>query len=371
MDNKNNLDLINIEYQSPGNIRDYLDFSGHARKGHYIHNNPDNRYNNNKMKFSTEEDKFLVHSNSPDEYKNICAGNNGNYVFSMNYDSTARNFSHCKWSYDKEKLVIKNERFPNYCLGPWNSKGWWSLRGCDDGNIVRWLWEDDWEKCKQLGLGMNECRLSKINEAEKQCNKYTGKKICNTKEIDTVKNECNLLGISDDICNNSTISSVKNYFSENITEKPSYNLMKNCQNSGIQSKECSQNLIDKCKTYLFNSPGNVKNCNKVTVESHEKSCKDAGLDLAICTVDELTNQLNRKIISEGQNISQQIAIQSLEQSSKNQKQFLNDVNTILNGGNIKDSVDNTIRKSVFLDQQTFILLGATGIILYLLLSDTN
>jgi hypothetical protein len=379
MDTKNNVDLINLDTKHGVNLRLAGENSGWgafgARKGTVVENQAGFGGVNsiNKVKFKTEDGVYLVAMDRQgtgidNSYKNLCSGPNGNWVYLMNFDTTERNKPECKWKYDKENRTISSEKWPEYCLGPWGASGKFSLRKCGDGDIVRWIWEDDWNTCQSLGLSLQECKLSKINDTKNQCKKYTDNEICNINNINNIKTECSNLGISDIECKKSLLDNIKSYFSNDLKDK-NYTLYKNCINKNISSQDCSQTLIDKCDSYKFNSPGNVKSCNLKTVDAHESSCKDVGLDLTICTVDELTKALDRQVISEGQQISTNIALQAIEENKKQGEQFLNQVTAILNGGATSSGSSNIIEDAKNLDNNTALLIGVGLLATYLILSE--
>ncbi len=380
MDYKNNVDLINLGTKNSGSIRGVVENSGWgafgARKGIRV-NTKENYGNisdtNQRLRFKTEDSSYLVAidrqgTGFDNSYKNVCSGPSGNWVYIMNFDTTERNKPECRWKYDKENRTLANEKWPDYCLGPWGVDGQWSLRKCGDGDIVRWVWEDDRNTCNSLGLSLQDCKLSKINDAKKECKKYTDNEICNINDIQKIKDECNTLGIVDSECKKSLIEKIKEYFLENSNTDKSYRLYQNCSNKNISGKECSESLINKCNLYNFNSPGNIKSCNLKTVETHEADCKDIGLELSLCTVDELSAEKNRKVISDGQKIAIDIAQQALEVNKNQSEKFINDVAKILGQEPISNA-SNIISDSMNLDNNTAILLGLGLIGAYLILSE--
>jgi hypothetical protein len=373
LDNKNNVGLINVQngtgiFTMP-NLTVSTDWARRAAPLFNIWNpQPGNA---EPSTFKTEEGVYLTRMNQG--YKYICSSKAGNDVYLFT-DEQNKNHDSCKWKYDKNDRKFENNYWPGWCLAPKDNRDQGGyplgLRKCDgEGDITRWVFSDDLEECKNLGIDFKECKLSTRTDAKAKCKKYTENEICNSSEIENIKKDCKNLGIDDDTdCKKSIIEKVKSYFKDNTGSNKNYSLYKNCDANKIPGKECSQSLIDKCNLYKFNSPGNVVTCNLKSIEDHEKNCEVAGLELSLCTVDKLTKELDRKVIRDGQTISATIAEQALEAQGQNADRFLRESEKLLNGERLSNA-SSIVRDSMNLDNNTALILGVGLLGAYLMLSE--
>lgn len=371
LDKKDNVKLINVEFGKPiytlPGVTQNNGWSSPWDRGAPLYNKWDPPSNAEFGEYKTEEGSFLVRTNQA--YRNICSGPRGNYVYLTDWNTTNRNVPECKWKYDKEDRTIQNQKWTDWCLAPVKDYQI-GLKNCNgEGDITRWVFSDDLEECKNLGIDFKECKLSTRTDAKAKCKKYTENEICNSSEIENIKKDCKNLGIDDDTdCKKSIIEKVKSYFKDNTGSNKNYSLYKNCDTNKIPGKECSQSLIDNCNLYKFNSPGNVVTCNLKSIEDHEKNCEDAGLELSLCTVDKLTKELDRKVIRDGHTISASIAEQGLEAQGQNADRYLRAMEKILNGERLSNA-SSVISDSMNLDNNTALILGVGLLGAYLMLSE--
>jgi hypothetical protein len=242
----------------------------------------------------------------PQDRKYLCRQRDGTWTNATYADGNnlkIENAGECKWTYDKEKMTMKNEQSGNFLM--FDANGQLDTQAGTGNDNQKWINSNDIRKCEKYEvIGPNyyqtlgDCNKTNFDKMDTDCVKLgitpSG---CNINSIANTKRDCKTYKIPDNSCTTQEMAGRIGYCSASTDKDYCYANYASCNALRLEGKECNDKTVSSCGLYKFTS--SLENCNSDAIKAHEDECSRLNIPLATCTVEKLKNEKANDIARQG------------------------------------------------------------------------